>query len=152
MQVTITWWCSVAIFWVIGQTEWVCCTTIMIIFYVMSLTCCKSWKKGHCIEQSRDFPPVNLIITVLTNWTIPKIYVKETAQILQPSGAPNPKIVLKRSSWIPSLLFSFYILVCLKFVLGPWTMHFWSLTYVFYTGLLTRCLMINIGFVCKIVV
>ena len=33
------------------------------------------------------------------------------------------------------LLFSYYLLVCFTFVLSLWTMHFWSLTSVFYTGL-----------------
>ena len=31
------------------------------------------------------------------------------------------------------LLFTFFLLVCLKFVLSLWTMHFWSLKWVFYT-------------------
>ena len=41
--------------------------------------------------------------------------------------------------WIDSkplfLFFSFYLLVCFKFVLSLLTMHFLSLTWVFYTGL-----------------
>ena len=33
------------------------------------------------------------------------------------------------------LLFSFYLLVCFKFVFSIWAMHFWFLTWVFYTRL-----------------